>query len=161
MIDNFSNKLEEWIEIRELLIEDISRYLKVLTNLTEVKTDLETAKTVYERYIATNPLHYIFVANDKRSLESIQIIACCTLLVEPKLTGLADRVGHIEDVAVAKEYHGMGVGSKIVDFVTRFGFEKIKCIKIELDCSEPTRPFYALGFAYNDIMMKRINEKMD
>lgn len=39
MIDSFSNKLEEWIEIRELLIEDISRYLKVLTNLTEVKTD--------------------------------------------------------------------------------------------------------------------------
>jgi glucosamine-phosphate N-acetyltransferase len=161
MIDNLNNNLEEWIEIRELLIEDIPGYLQVLANLTEVKTDLETAKMVYEKDIATNPLHYIFVAKDKKSLENMSIIACCTLLVEPKLIGLADRVGHIEDVSVAKEYQGIGVGSKIVDFVTRFGLEKMKCVKIELDCSESTRPFYEkLGFTYNDIMMKRVNEKM-
>ena len=97
---------------------------------------------VYEKEIATNPLHYIFVTKDKRSLENMQIIACCTLLVEPELIGLADRVGHIEDVAVAKDYQGIGAGSKIVDFVTRFGFDKMKCVKIELDCSESTRPFY-------------------
>ena len=160
MTDN-PNNLEEWTEIRELLIEDIPQYLQVLANLTEVKTDLEIAKMVYEKEIATNPLHYIYVTKDKRSLENMQIIACCTLLVEPKLIGLADRVGHIEDVAVAKDYQGIGAGSKIVDFVTRFGFDKMKCVKIELDCSESTRPFYEkLGFTYNDILMKRINERM-
>lgn len=158
MIDD----LVDWIEIRELHTENIPRYLQVLANLTDVKTDLETAKSVYEKDIATNPLHYIFVGIDKRSLENKRIIACCTLLVEPKLIGVADRVGHIEDVAVAKEYHGIGVGSKIIDFVTRFAFEKMKCAKIELDCSVSTRPFYEkLGFTYNDIMMKRINENIN
>ena len=43
MTDN-PNNLEEWTEIRELLIEDIPQYLQVLANLTEVKTDLEIAK---------------------------------------------------------------------------------------------------------------------
>ena len=105
MTDN-PNNLEEWTEIRELLIEDIPQYLQVLANLTEVKTDLEIAKMVYEKEIATNPLHYIFVTKDKRSLENMQIIACCTLLVEPKLIGLADRVGHIEDVSCSKRLSG-------------------------------------------------------
>jgi len=160
MTDN-PNNLEDWTEIRELLIEDIPQYLQVLANLTEVKTDLEIAKMVYEEDIATNPLHYIFVIIDKRDLANVQVIACCTLLVEPKLIGLADRVGHIEDVAVAKDYQGIGAGSKIVDFVTRFGFEKMKCVKMELDCSRSTMPFYEkLGYVYNDILMKRMNEKM-
>ena len=80
------------------------------------------------------------------------------LLTEPKLIGNADRIGHIEDVAVAAKYQGMGVGSKIVDFVTRFGFEKMKCVKVELDCSESTMPFYEkLGYIYSDILMKRLN----
>jgi glucosamine-phosphate N-acetyltransferase len=162
MINNFNYNSEEWIEIRELLIEDIPGYLQVLSNLTEIRTDLETAKMVYEKDIVNNPLHRIFVAIDKRSLENMCIIACCTLLVEPKLIGVADRVGHIEDVAVAKEYQNMGIGSKIVDFVTRFGFEKMKCVKTELDCSTSTMPFYEkLGYTYNDILMKKINEKMD
>jgi hypothetical protein len=58
MADDINN-IDQWIEIHQLLIEDIPGYLQVLPNLTEVKTDLETAKMVYERDIVTNPLHYI------------------------------------------------------------------------------------------------------
>ena len=158
MADNCNN-LDEWIDIRELLIEDIDQYLQVLANLTEVKTDSVTAKKVYEKDIVNNPLHYIFIAIDKRKAVNSQVIACCTFLTEPKLIGNADRVGHIEDVAVATEYQGVGVGSRIVDYVTRFGFEKMKCIKVELDCSESTMPFYEkLGYIYSDILMKRLNK---
>ena len=158
MADNCNN-LDEWIDIRELLIEDIDQYLQVLANLTEVKADSVTAKKVYEKDIVNNPLHYIFIAIDKRKAVNSQVIACCTLLTEPKLIGNADRVGHIEDVAVATEYQGVGVGSRIVDYVTRFGFEKMKCIKVELDCSESTMPFYEkLGYIYSDILMKRLNK---
>ena len=156
---NNRNHLNTWIEIRELLVEEIDQYLQVLANLTEVKTDLETARMIYERNIATNPLHYIFVAIDKRKILNRQVIACCTLLTEPKLIGNADRVGHIEDVAVATAYQGMGIGSRIVEYVTKFGFERMKCVKVELDCSETTMPFYEkLGYVYNDILMKKLSE---
>ncbi len=158
MADDINN-IEQWIDIHQLLIEDIPGYLLVLPNLTEIKTDLETAKMVYERDIANNPLHYIFVAIDKRKDSNAHVIACCTLLVEPKFIGNVDRVGHIEDVAVATGYQGMGIGSKIVEYVTGFGFEKMKCVKIELDCSESTMPFYEkLGYTYSGTLMKRLNK---
>lgn len=148
------NNLSEWIDIQHLHSENIEQYLQVLGNLTEVKTDLETAKKVFRKDIATNPLHYIFIAIDKRKKTDEQVVASCTLLIEPKLIGFADRVGHIEDVSVKKDCQGMGIGSMIVDFVTKFGFEKMKCTKIELDCSDSTVPFYEkLGYTYNGIMM--------
>ena len=158
MINDNNNSLDKWIYLCQLQLEDIPQYLQVLGNLTEVNTDSTIAKNIYEKDILTNPLHYIFIAIDKRYTVNKQVIACCTLLTEPKLIGNADRIGHIEDVAVAAKYQGMGVGSKIVDFVTRFAFEKMKCVKVELDCSESTMPFYEkLGYIYSDILMKRLN----
>ena len=52
------------------------------------------------------------------------------------MIGNADRVGHIEDVAVLKEFQGMGIGMRIVEFVTRYGFDEMKCAKMELDCAQ-------------------------
>ena len=73
------------------------------------------------------------------------------------MIGNADRVGHIEDVAVLKEFQGMGVGMRIVEFVTRYGFDEMKCAKMELDCPKGTMPFYEkLGYVYNDVLMKKI-----
>lgn len=151
-----SNSLND-IVIRKLLVEDIEQYLYVLTNLTKVETDLVAAKFIYEKEIAVNPFHHIFIALDNRNKK---VIASCTLLVEPKLIGNGDRVGHIEDVAVLREYQGKGIGFKIVDFVTSFGFIEMKCAKIELDCAESTMPFYQrLGYQYNDVLMKKLNKK--
>ncbi|HET7345158.1 MAG TPA: GNAT family N-acetyltransferase, partial [Nitrososphaeraceae archaeon] len=149
------------IVIRKLQIEEMAQYLDILRNLAVVKTDLETARFVYEKEIAANPLHHIFIALADRKNHNKKVIASCTLLVEPKMIGNADRVGHIEDVVVLKEYQGMGIGLRIVDFVTRFGFEEMNCAKIELDCAESTMPFYQrLGYVYNDILMKKINNKV-
>ena len=145
------------ISICKLRIEDVAQYLEVLRNLTVVKTDLNTAKLIYEKEIATNPLHHIFIAYTDDNKCERKVIASCTLLVEPKLIGNADRVGHIEDVAVLKEFQGMGVGMRIVEFVTRYGFDEMKCAKMELDCAKGTMPFYEkLGYVYNDVLMKKI-----
>jgi glucosamine-phosphate N-acetyltransferase len=146
------------VTIRQLRTKDIPQYLNVLTNLTEVRVNLATAQKIYEREIATNPLHYIFVATDKKKSNNNKVVAAsCTLLVEPKMIGNGDRVGHIEDVAVAKEYQGLGIGSRIVDYATKFGFEKMNCVRIELDCAESTAPFYEkLGYVYHDILMKKV-----
>ncbi len=125
--------------------------------MTVVKTDLNTAKLIYEREIATNPLHNIFIAYTDDNKGERKVIASCTLLVEPKMIGNADRVGHIEDVAVLKEFQGRGIGMRIVEFVTRYGFDEMKCAKVELDCAQCTMPFYEkLGYVYNDVLMKKI-----
>ena len=146
------------VTIRQLRTKDIPQYLHVLTNLTEVRVNLATARKIYKQEVATNPLHYIFIATDERKSNNVKVIvASCTLLVEPKMIGNGDRVGHIEDVAVAKEYQGIGIGSRIVDHATRFGFEKMNCVRIELDCAESTAPFYEkLGYVYHDILMKKV-----
>jgi glucosamine-phosphate N-acetyltransferase len=112
---------------------------------------------IYEQEIAANPLHNIFIAYTDDNKCERKIVASCTLLVEPKMIGNADRVGHIEDVAVLKEFQGRGIGMSIVGFVTQYGFDKMKCAKIELDCAKCTMPFYEkLGYVYSDILMKKI-----
>ena len=50
-------------------------------------------------------------------------------------------VGHIEDIAVAKDQQGKKLGLKIIqalDFIA----EKVGCYKIILDCSEANEGFY-------------------
>jgi glucosamine-phosphate N-acetyltransferase len=145
------------ISICKLQIEDMPQYLEVLRNLTEVKTDLNTAKLIYEREIAGNPLHLIFIAYADDLNYERKVIASCTLLVEPKMIGNADRVGHIEDVAVLREFQGRGIGMRKVKFVTQYGFDEMRCTKIELDCAKSTMPFYEkLGYVYSGILMKKI-----
>jgi glucosamine-phosphate N-acetyltransferase len=149
------------ISICKLQVQDIAQYLEVLRSLAEVKTDLKTAKFIYETEIAANPLHHIFIALANSENYGRKVIASCTLLVEPKLIGSADRVGHIEDVAVLKEFQGRGIGIRLVEFVTRYGFEQMKCAKIELDCSISTMPFYEkLGYVYNDVLMKKLKDQI-
>lgn len=50
-------------------------------------------------------------------------------------------VGHIEDIAVAKDQQGKKLGLKLIqalDFIA----EKVGCYKCILDCSEPNEGFY-------------------
>lgn len=50
-------------------------------------------------------------------------------------------VGHIEDIAVAKDQQGKKLGLKLIqalDYVA----EKVGCYKSILDCSEPNEGFY-------------------
>ena len=47
------------ISICKRRIEDVAQYLEILRNLTVVKADSfrNTAKLIYEKRVATNPLH--------------------------------------------------------------------------------------------------------
>ena len=147
------------ISICKLQVQDIAQYLEVLRSLVEVKTDLKTAKLIYETEIAAKPMHHIFIALANSKNYRRKVIASCTLLVEPKMIGNADRVGHIEDVAVLKEFQSRGIGIRLVEFVTRYGFEEMNCAKIELDCATSTMPFYEkLGYVYNDVLMKKLKD---
>jgi glucosamine-phosphate N-acetyltransferase len=87
--------------------------------------------------------------NDKKI-----IVGTTTLLVEPKFIFGGARVGHIEDVSVRKEFQGFGIGSWLVEHATTVAESEMGCIKIVLDCSDETMPFYeGLGYSYQDNCM--------
>lgn len=67
-------------------------------------------------------------------------------------------VGHIEDIAVAKDQQGKKLGLKLIqalDFIS----EKVGCYKTILDCSEPNEGFYVkCGFKRAGLEMAHYHE---
>jgi GNAT superfamily N-acetyltransferase len=72
---------------------------------------------------------------------SQRIVGTGALIVERKFIHQLGLVGHIEDIAVAKDQQGKKLGLRIIqalDFVA----EKVGCYKTILDCSEANEGFY-------------------
>ena len=91
-----------------------------------------------------NSLHKIFVAEDD---SNGKVVGTTTLLIEPKFINKGMQVGYIEDVSVRKGYEGLGIGSKLVTYVTTYAISIEGCRKVLLYCSEKTKPFYEkLGY---------------
>ncbi len=132
------------IAIREIEYDDINKgFLEVLENLLSVDIDNKNAKDILKK-IKSNPLHKIFVAQDDTN---DKIVGTTTLLVEPKFINKGMQVGYIEDVSVRKGYERLGIGFKLVNYVTNYAISKEGCKKILLYCSEKNRPFYEkLGY---------------
>jgi len=146
-------KRDDGVAVRELKMQDLdSGFLISLDNLIAGTSELEKTKAeelLHE--IKSNPLHRIFVAVSQGN-----IVGTTTLLVEPKFIFKGGRVGHIEDVSVRKGYEKMGIGHKLVRYATDIARE-MGCVKIVLDCSDETMPFYEkLGYSYQDNCMKKI-----
>jgi glucosamine-phosphate N-acetyltransferase len=76
-----------------------------------------------------------------------KITGTTTLFVEPKFINKGMKIGYIEDVAVSKDYEGLGIGSKLVTYATNHAISIEGCKKVLLYCSKRTQPFYEkLGY---------------
>lgn len=144
--------------IRELVLDDLDNgFLESLDNLLPGTSRLErtNARTVLAE-IRSNPLHRIFVAViPQRQAGREVVVGTTTLLVEPKFIFNGGRVGHIEDVSVRRGYEDMGLGRRLVSHATQVA-KDMGCVKMVLDCSEKTMPFYQkLGYSYQDNCMKK------
>lgn len=68
------------------------------------------------------------------------------------------KVGHIEDIAVAKDQQGKKLGLRLIqalDFIA----EKVGCYKTILDCSEANEGFYVkCGFRRAGLQMAHYHE---
>jgi glucosamine-phosphate N-acetyltransferase len=145
--------------IREIEENDLKSggVLEVLENLAPGGELDRTAASNILLQIKSNPLHKVFVAvqedvndEDNQGL----IIGTTTLLVEPKFIFGGARFGHVEDVAVRKEYEGMGIGSKLVRHATESA-AKMGRMKTVLYCSDDRMSFYKrLGYSYRDNCME-------
>jgi glucosamine-phosphate N-acetyltransferase len=133
------------VVIREIEERDIDKgFLDVLNNLVPPDIeDKEYAKSILQK-IKSNSLHKIFVAEDDIN---DKIIGTATLLIEPKFINKGMKVGYIEDVAVSKDYEGIGIGSELGMYATTHAISLEGCKKVLLYCPKRTQPFYEkLGY---------------
>ncbi|VVB83263.1 Acetyltransferase (GNAT) family protein [uncultured archaeon] len=127
-------------EIKELMKEDLEKdkngFLETLGNLSETEEmSLEDAEKILFEINSNNGTIYV------AKTSSGKIIGTAKLLIEQKFTHGGGKVGHIEDVAVRKEYEGNGIATKIIkEIISRA--KKEKCYKIILDCKNSLLPFY-------------------
>lgn len=122
---------------RKLQSTDYERgYLDLLKQLTVVGTVTKEHFLNTFLHIKANNYHNIYVIeiNEK-------IIACGTLLIEPKFIHECGFVGHIEDIVVSKEYRGQNIGKKMIRFLTK-NAQKGKCYKVLLNCKGECIDFY-------------------
>ena len=147
--------------IRELVLDDLDNgFLETLDNLMPGTSSLDRSDARRRlAEIRSNPLHRIFVAViPQRQSGREVVVGTTTLLVEPKFIFNGGSVAHIEDVSIKKGYQNMGLGRRLVIHATRVAKE-MGCVKIVLDCSDETMPFYEkLGFLYQDNCMKKFLE---
>jgi len=151
------------IIIRCINLDDIKRkgYLETLEGLVAPDIDKKKAKKILQE-IMKNPLHKIFVAKmqkekEKNKNKENMIVGTTTLLVEPKFISKGIRVGYIEDVSIKKGYEGLGIGSQLVNYVTKNAVSAQGCGKVLLYCSSKNTAFYEkLGYrSANDTFVMR------
>lgn len=111
--------------------------LRVLTTVGEISKE-----QFVERYkwITSRDDYYILVIEDSSSGKPV-VVGTGALIVERKFIHSLGLVGHIEDIAVAKDQQGKKLGLRIIqalDFIA----EKVGCYKTILDCSEANEGFY-------------------
>ncbi|HSG73894.1 MAG TPA: GNAT family N-acetyltransferase [Nitrosopumilaceae archaeon] len=138
------------VTVRQIKEEDLfNGFLESLDSLRKASNiEHEKAKKVFED-IQSNPNHVIFVA-----IVDNKIVGSTTLLIEPKFIHEGGLVGHIEDVVVAKEKQGLGIGEKLIENSLDYA-KKAGCYKTILDCTDDVKPFYEkIGFKRHSNAMR-------
>lgn len=128
--------------IRQLQEDDLFKgFLESLDSLRKTsELSPQKAKQIYKK-IKSNPNHVIFVA-----VLDGKVVGSTTVIIESKFIHDGGHVGHIEDVVVAKEHQGKGIGEKLVCELLDYT-KKNNCYKTILDCKDDVKIFYEkIGF---------------
>ena len=78
------------------------------------------------------------------------MVGTASLIVEQKFIHGGGLVGHIEDVAVHKDHWRKGIGTAMVDQLTKLA-SSMRCYKVILNCFDEFVPFYTrIGYRRHD-----------
>jgi glucosamine-phosphate N-acetyltransferase len=121
-------------QIRPLASTDYERgHLAVLAVLTQTPDVGAEAWAAQFQAMRSEPGTYYIVVVVSR--ESDRIVGSGGVFVERKFLRGLGRVGHIEDIAVAREMQGKKLGLRIIQALTQIS-EDVGCYKTILNCSE-------------------------
>ena len=143
--------------IRKLSQDDLMNgffeCLKALTIVGDIENNLEQSNNILNN-LPKNINIYVYYDESSEYNENNKVLGTATLLMEQKFIHNGGKVGHIEDVAINKQYQGLGIGKKLILHCLDVA-EKEGCYKTILDCSEHNVIFYEkCGFKSKDIMMR-------
>jgi glucosamine-phosphate N-acetyltransferase len=130
------------ITIRKLNENDLfNGFLQSMDSLKQASNlSQEKARDIFNK-IKTNPNHFVYVA-----ILDGRVVGSTSMIIEPKFIHDGQSVSHIEDVVVAKEHQGKGIGEMLIRYLLDFAKEN-NCYKTILDCSDEVKPFYEkIGF---------------
>lgn len=130
------------IKIRRLNENDL--FCGFLTSLDSLKnaSNLKPEKVneIFKK-IESSENQIVFVA-----VVDSKVVGTATLLLEQKFIHNGTNVGHIEDVAIHKNYQNQGIGKKLIKKILEFSANQ-DCYKTVLDCNDDVLPFYEkIGF---------------
>ncbi|KAI0266371.1 acyl-CoA N-acyltransferase [Gloeopeniophorella convolvens] len=128
------------LHIRPLASTDYERgHLAVLSVLTQTP-DVGAAAWAaqFDAMRAAPATYYILVVVSR---DTDRIVGAGGVFVERKFLRGLGRVGHIEDIAVAREMQGKKLGLRIIQALTGIS-ETAGCYKTILNCSDSNIPFY-------------------
>lgn len=136
-----ASSLPEGYGIRPLRRSDYQAgFLDCLRILTTVGDISESQFDERYTWMTSQDGYYILVIEDSSSGKGI-VVGTGALVVERKFIHSLGLVGHIEDIAVAKDQQGKKLGLRLIqalDFIAG----KVGCYKSILDCSEANEGFY-------------------
>ncbi|KXH40854.1 acetyltransferase [Colletotrichum salicis] len=131
--------LPEGYIVRALRQSDYNTgFLDCLRVLTTVGDIGEAQFAERYQWLSKSDGYYILVIEDTSTKT---VVGTGALIVERKFIHNLGLVGHIEDIAVAKDQQGKKLGLRIIqalDFIAA----KVGCYKSILDCSEANEGFY-------------------
>jgi len=128
------------MEIRPMVAPDLKwGFLETLSVLREVNLSPDEAILVFQRRLRDRVLTYVAV-------DEGQVVGTVSLILEQKFLHGGGVVGHIEDLAVHREYQHRGIGTSLMQYAVQVCHDN-DCYKLILDCSSAVAPFYTrLGF---------------
>lgn len=134
---------------RPLTESDLSNnFAETLASLREVSLTTEEMIAIHNLRSQQGIVTYVAITDDK-------VVGTASLLIEQKFIRQGGRVGHIEDVAIHKDYQRQGIGRMLMELLEIEARSK-GCYKIILDCHESNIPFYEkLGYSLREMQMRK------
>jgi glucosamine-phosphate N-acetyltransferase len=129
--------------------------LRVLTTVGDI-----TKEQWEERYdwIARQDGSYFILVIEDTTTSPPRIVGTGALLAERKFIHNLGAVGHIEDIAVAKDQQGKKLGLRLIQALDYIATQ-VGCYKTILDCSEANEGFYVkCGFRRAGLEMAHYHE---
>lgn len=132
---------------RELTLYDKKQYLDLLFEFTNYKYDISDEEFI-KRYDSNKKIIVIYHNN--------QLIGAGTIYKLNKLHN--NSISQIEDIIIAQNYRGSGLGKRLIDVLVKIGLDDFKSYKVILNCSDENISFYEkCGFVLSGNEMKYNN----
>lgn len=123
---------EQQIEVRAAKFEDLERLCEIYS---ESFSDTEPMVKHWWKILEDPNIHYLVAVDGEK------ILGVASIVTINKILRSGSRMGLIEDVAVASEARGLGLGRLLIESLLSLG-EELGCYKVVLNCSDANVAFY-------------------